>query len=118
MKTLIDLACFGDAKVWLLYGITPKQARGWIRRRFKTDVKELTEDFYSGITVSITALEWVVYIPPAENASPVDLLKAVVHEAAHVAQQLVRNNAISDEETLCLITDFLAGKMSGILGLV
>ena len=39
MKKLIDLSCFGDAKVWLLYGITPKQAKAWIKRKFQLDIK-------------------------------------------------------------------------------
>lgn len=67
MKKLIDLACFGDAKVWLLYGITPKQAKAWIKRKFKIDVKELVEGTYSGITISITNLEWVIFIPSNES---------------------------------------------------
>ena len=39
MKKLIDLSCFGDAKVWLLYGIEPKQAKAWIKRKFQLDIK-------------------------------------------------------------------------------
>lgn len=85
MKRLIDLSCFGDAKVWLLYGITPKQAKAWLKRKFKIDVKELVEDAYSGITIAVSNLEWVVFIPSVESASPIDLLKASAHEAAHVA---------------------------------
>ena len=86
MKKLIDLSCFGDAKVWLLYGITPKQAKAWLKRRFKLNIKELVEDAYSGITVSITNLEWVIFIPSGESTSRLELLKACAHEAAHVAQ--------------------------------
>lgn len=118
MKKLIDLSCFGDAKVWLLYGITPKQAKVWIKRKFKIDVKELVEDTYSGITVSITNLEWVVYVPSTESSSSVDLLKAVVHEAVHVALQLAKNNSIQDEETVCLVVDYLTGKIASIVGII
>lgn len=85
MKKLIDLSCFGDAKVWLLYGIEPKQAKAWIKRKFQLDIKQLVEDAYSGITISITNLEWVVYIPLMESTTPIDLLKAIVHESAHVS---------------------------------
>lgn len=81
----IDLSCFSNAKVWFLRGMSEKQAKAWIKRRFKLDVKELVEDAYSGITIAVSNLEWVVYIPLAESTSSVDLLKAVVHESAHVA---------------------------------
>ena len=81
----IDLACFSNARVWFLHGMSEKQARSWVKRKFKQDVKELTEDFYSGITIAVSNLEWVIFIPSVESTSPVDLLKAVVHEAAHVA---------------------------------
>ena len=118
MKKLIDLACFGDAKVWLLYGIAPKQAKAWIKRKFKIDVKELVEGTYSGITISISNLEWVIYVPSTEPSSSVDLLKAVVHEAVHVALQLAKSNSIQDEETICLIVDYLTGKIASIVGIV
>lgn len=85
MKTLIDLSCFSNARVWFLHGVSEKLARSWIKRKFKLDVKELTEDFYSGITIAVSSLEWVIYIPSAESAAPIDLLKAVVHESCHVS---------------------------------
>lgn len=85
MKKMIDLSCFGDAKVWLLYGIEPKQAKAWIKRKFQLDIKQLVEDAYSGITISINNLEWVVYIPMVESTTPIDLLKAIVHESTHVS---------------------------------
>ena len=118
MKKLIDISCFGDAKVWLLYGRTPKQAKAWIKRRFQLDIKQLVEDSYSGITISISNLEWVVFIPSNESTQQLDLLKAVVHEAGHVAQQLAKSNAIQDEEAMCLIIDYLVGKMASIMGIV
>ena len=117
-KSEIDLSCFSNAKVWFLSGMSEKQAKNWIKRKFKIVVDELTEEQYSGITVAVSNLEWVVFVPSSESTSPIDLLKAIVHESAHVSQQLARNNNISDEETLCLITDFLAGQMSSILKLV
>lgn len=117
-KSEIDLSCFSNAKVWFLSGMSEKQAKTWIKRKFKIVVDALTEEQYSGITVAVSNLEWVVYVPSTESASSIDLLKAVVHESAHVAQQLARNNNILDEETLCLIVDFLSGKMAEILGLV
>ncbi len=114
----IDLACFSNARVWFLYGMSEKQAKNWIKRRFKLDVRELVQDSYAGITVSITNLEWVVYIPSAESTTPIDLLKAIAHESAHVAQQLAKSNAIQDEETICLIIDYLVGKMADTLGII
>lgn len=81
----IDLSCFSNAKVWFLHGMSEKQAKNWIKRKFKLDVKELVEEFYSGITIAVSNLEWVVYIPSVESASPIDLLKAVVHESCHVS---------------------------------
>ena len=117
-KSEIDLSCFSNAKVWFLYGMSEKQAKAWIKRKFKLVVDELTEEQYSGITVAVSNLEWVVFVPSSESTSPIDLLRTIVHESVHVAQQLVRNNSISDEETLCLIVDFLSGKMAEILSLV
>lgn len=81
----IDLSCFSDARVWFLHGVSDKHAMSWIKRKFRLDVKEIVEDTYSGITVAVSNLEWVVYIPSAESAAPVDLLKAVVHESCHVS---------------------------------
>lgn len=114
----IDLSCFSNAKVWFLYGMSEKQVKNWIKRKFKLDVKELVEDTYSGITVSITNLEWVVYVPSTESSSSVDLLKAVVHEAVHVALQLAKSNSIQDEETVCLVVDYLTGKIASIVGII
>lgn len=68
MKKLIDLACFSNARVWFLYRMSEKQARSWIKRKFKIDVKEIVEDTYSGITISISNLEWVIYVPSTESA--------------------------------------------------
>ena len=59
-----------------------------------------------------------MYVPSGESTSRLELLKAVVHESAHVAQQLARNNAIQDEETICLVVDYLAGKIASMLGII
>ena len=118
MKKLIDLACFSNARVWFLYGMSEKQAKNWIKRKFKITVDALTEESYSGITVAVSNLEWVIYVPSTESAQSIDLLKAVVHESAHVAQQLAKNNAIQDEETVCLVVDYLTGKIASIVGIV
>ena len=66
-KSEIDLSCFSNAKVWFLHGMSEKQARSWIKRKFKIDIKELVEDTYSGITISIANLEWVIFIPSNES---------------------------------------------------
>lgn len=63
-------------------------------------------------------LEWVVFVPSSESTSPIDLLRTIVHESAHVAQQLAKSNAIQDEETICLVIDYLSGKIASIMGIV
>lgn len=84
-KSEIDLSCFSNAKVWFLYGISEKQAKNWIKRKFKIVVDELTEEQYSGITVAVSNLEWVVFVPSSESTSPIDLLRTIVHESTHVS---------------------------------
>ena len=84
-KSEIDLSCFSNAKVWFLYGMSEKQAKAWIKRKFKLVVDELTEEQYSGITVAVSNLEWVVFVPSIESALQIDLLRTIVHESAHVS---------------------------------
>ena len=84
-KSEIDLSCFSNAKVWFLSGMSEKQAKNWIKRKFKIVVDELTEEQYSGITVAVSNLEWVVFVPSSESTSPIDLLRTIVHESAHVS---------------------------------
>lgn len=82
----------------------------YIKKNHVFEVENL-EDDYSGLTVDMDGMTWLVYVPDTSAGDLVWLVRTLSHEANHVALQMMRKIGVEDDETICYVQDNLLGQL-------
>ena len=84
--------------------------RKYLKRNFFIEIDNLNDDF-SGITVYLRDMVWMIYVPDTKMGDFIWLIKTLSHESTHVVLQMVKKIGITDDEAICYIQDNLLGQL-------
>lgn len=99
-----------EADVVFVCDVDRSHVRRYLKRRYGFEMDRLDEE-YSGITVELQGMSWMIYVPDTDVGDFTWLVRTLSHEANHVVLQMMRKIGVEDDETICYTQDNLLGEL-------
>ena len=108
--TRIHIPTF-DTDVLFFHDVDRARVKKYVMKNFGVEMERFDETEFSGLTVDLDGMTWLVYVPSTTNGDLVWLTTTLSHEANHVTLQLMEKICVKDDETTCYCQDNLLGQL-------
>lgn len=99
MTKKINIPTF-EATIIFMYDVDRKALKKYAKRLNIFEIKDIDDEF-SGITMDVGDMTWIIYIPDTDANDFIWLIRTLSHEANHVILQLMEKVGVHDDETIC-----------------